>query len=166
MQNVVAPYADTPIPLSLRSLTGLRYRTLNCIECGSSFIERNSDQLFRYGSGAPEAAHASADGAIHAICPKCTQQYRLTISVELGNGHSELPLYMQPQSIFITSEPVKRLRDVFCLECGKAFYSISDRIKLFVDNVTPMEMIDVTRLGPMEARCRFQHCKQRFYVRV
>jgi hypothetical protein len=161
-----APYADTPIPLSLRSLTGLRYRTLNCMECGHAFIERSSTQIFRFSNDSPEVAHVAADGLIHSTCPGCTQKYTLTVAVDMDSGRSDLPLYLQPQSIFVISEPVKKLRDVFCLECGKAFYSISDRIKLLVDNVTPIEMLDADRLGPMEARCKFQHCKQRFYVRV
>lgn len=166
MQNV-APYASTPIALSLRSLTGLRYRTLSCMECGNPFLERNSERIFRMGNNdMPEEAHTSADGAIYSTCGKCTQQYTVTISLTATSVHSEVPLYLQPQSMFITSEPQKKLRDTYCLECGKAFYSISDRIKLLVDNVTPIDLIDASQLGPMEARCKFQHCKQRWYVRV
>jgi hypothetical protein len=166
MANVAAPYADTPIPLSLQSSTGLRYRTYNCIECGNPFLERNSEQVMRLSNEMPQVAHANVDGVVDASCPKCAQKYYLSITIEINRAHSDLPLYLQPQSIFLVSAPVKRLRDLYCLECGKAFYSVSDRIKSFVDNVTPMEFIDPGRLGPMEARCRFQHCKQRFYVRV
>lgn len=167
METSTAPYAHNAIPLSLRSSVGLRYRTLNCIECGHPFLERNRDQIFRIDSSdMPEQAHLSADGLVHGICGRCQQTYTVTLAVTVDVRMNDMPLYMQPQSLFITSEPVKHLRDIFCLECGKAFFSISDRIKLMVDNVTPTEMLDTLQMGPMEARCKFQHCKQRFYMRI
>ena len=159
-----APYADTPIPLFLGSSTGLRYRTLSCMECGSDFFERNADIMLRIGDKElPQQARLDSTGRIPCVCGKCSQKYTITISLHVETNRG-VPLYMQPQSIYIANAPRKRLRDVYCLECGKAFYSISDRIQQVVDNVTPNTMI--TGLGPMEARCKFQHCKQRWQVRV
>jgi hypothetical protein len=52
------------------------------------------------------------------------------------------------------------------MECGKAYYSISDRIKLISDNTIPFEMLDPAKFGPMEVWCKFHHCKQRWSVMV
>lgn len=160
----MSPYADVPIVLSLGSITGMRYRTYNCMECGGPLLERSSDKVFRFSNDMPQEAHVGASGAIDAVCDKCKQKYAVTISEEVQSAYSNLPLYMQPQAIFVTVEPQKKLRDVYCMECGHAFYSISDRIKLLVDNVVPFEYLDPMKLGPMEARCKFHHCKQRWNV--
>lgn len=162
-----APYADIPISISLVSVTGLKYRTLNCLECGQPFLERNSEKVFRIGTNqAPSDAHVDAGGVILGICGRCSQKYSVTVSMAISGTRVDLPLYMQPQSIFIVNEPNKRLRDTHCMECGKTFYSISDRITSLSDNVTPLNMLDPERMGPMEARCKFHHCKQRWYIRV
>lgn len=164
---MIAPYADKAIPLSLKSLTGLRYRTLNCMECGQPFLERNKDQIFRIGTNdMPGEVHIDPSGVIVGVCGNCTQKYTVTIALTVEQDREGIPLYMQPQSLYLTSEPTKKLRDIFCLECGKAYYSISDRIQQMVDNIVPPEYLDVSRLGPMEARCKYQHCRQRWYVRV
>lgn len=164
---MIAPYSETTISVSLGSVTGLRYRTLNCMECGQPFMERNSDKMFRLGNkDLTEEAKPDSGGSIATTCGNCLQKYTVTISTAAQITSTMIPLHMQPQTLFITNEPVKKLRDTFCLECGKAFYSISDRIKLLMDSVTPIELIGVGRLGPMESRCKFQHCKQRWYIRV
>ena len=162
-----APYADMPITMSIRSTVGIRYRTWQCIECGQPFLERDGDLFFRIGNpDQPTEAHAGADGVITSVCGRCRQKYTVTIAVEVSSGRTGLPLYMQPQSIFVSSVPNKKLRDVHCYECGKAFFSLSDRITMLVDTVAPNELIDTARMGPMEARCKFNHCQQRWYVRV
>ena len=163
----IAPYADIPITVSIRSVEGSRYRTLNCFECGGEFLERNGENIFRLNSkDYPEQAHVDAGGQIDALCGRCTQRYTVTISVHVERTTSQLELYMQPQSIFITSAPHKHLRDLYCYECGKAFFSISDRILSVVDDITPIGLLDPGHIGPLEPRCRFQHCKQRYQVRV
>lgn len=162
-----APYADTPIIVSVQSSVGLRYRSWSCMECGQPFLEREGDSFYRVGAkGHPGEAHVGAGGTIAGVCSKCTQQYTVTVSFNVQSKREGIPLFMQPQSIFISSEPAKKLRDVYCYECGKAFFSISDRIRMLVDNTVPTGMLDNSRLGPLEARCKFQHCKQRWYVRV
>ncbi len=163
---MLAPYADLAIPLSLSSITGLKYRTLNCFECGQPFMERNAETMYRMTDDMPKEAHVGTDGAIAGMCGNCSQKYSVTISVALEPAFDNVPLYMQPQTLFITTEPVKKLRDTFCMECGKAFYSISDRIKSVVDNTIPTEMLDPNKLGPMEVWCHFHRCKQRWSVFV
>lgn len=161
----IAPFANIAIPLALSSTSGLKYKTLNCVECGQPILERNNNQMLRIGTSKyPELARLGADGAIDTTCGKCTQQYKVTFSVSIQASRSNVPLYMQPQSIFIAIEPNKKLRDTYCLECGKAFYSISDRIKLLSDNTIPFDMLDPSQLGPMEVWCKFHHCKQRWSV--
>lgn len=163
-----APYADTPIVISLTAISGMRTRTLNCIECGSPFMERNSDmRLFRLNSkNMPEEATVGVNGYIDGICGNCRQKYAVTVSIHVERVINTLPLYMQPESIFITSMPDKHFRDIFCFECGKTFFSISDRIGSFIDDTTPMHMIEADRLGPIEPRCKFNYCKQRYHVRL
>ena len=159
-----APYASKVIPLFLNSLTGLKYRTLSCMECGEDFFERNSDRMVRLGNkNLPSEAHIDSSGKIDCNCGRCNQQYSVTLSLSVVSN-SGVPLYMQPQSIYVISEPQKKFRNVYCLECGKAFFSISDRIQQVTDNVTPVNLI--TGMGAMEARCKFQHCKQSWAIRV
>jgi hypothetical protein len=160
----IAPFADISIPLSLGSVTGLKYKTINCMECGNPILERNGEKILRVRQNSyPDEARLSADGTIPVICSSCAQKYSLTFSVTVGMS-SSLPLYMQPQSIYMAIEPHKKLRDVYCMECGKAFYSISDRINLVSDNVIPFDMLDPAKMGPMEVWCKFHHCKQRWSV--
>lgn len=159
----IAPFADTVIALALGSTTGLKYKTLNCIECGHPVLERSSDRMFRLNNNQPEVAKVSHDGTIPATCANCTQRYSVIISVS-PPSQSSIPLYMQPQTIFMAAVPNKKLRDTYCMECGKAFYSVSDRINLLSDNVIPFEMLDPLKLGPMEVWCKFHHCKQRWSV--
>lgn len=164
---MVAPYATSPITMSIRSSMGLRYRTWQCIECGHPFLERDGDSFFRVGStDMPSEAHVSVGGSITGLCGQCSQQYAVTIAFGVTSTRQGVPLYMQPQSIFVASEPAKKLRDLHCYECGKSFFSISDRITMLVDNIVPGELMDLSRMGPMEARCKFNHCQQRWYVRV
>lgn len=163
-----APYASTPIVISLSAISGMRTRTLNCIECGHPFMERSSDmRLFRLNSkDMPEEATVGVNGHIDGMCGNCRQKYAVTISIHVERAVSTLPLYMQPESIFVVSEPAKNFRDIFCFECGKTFFSISDRIDSFVDDTTPVAMIDPMKLGPIEPRCKFNYCKQRYHVRL
>lgn len=160
-----APYAEVAIALSLGSITGLKYREYCCMECGNTIIERNNDRIILYSSHVPTEARTDIDGNIPTICDRCQQKYLVTVSSqEIQNPFNNLPLYMQPQAVFVAVEPTKKLRDIHCLECGHSFYSLSDRVNMIADNVIPFESLDPARLGPMEAHCRFHHCKQRWSV--
>jgi hypothetical protein len=162
-----SPFADKPIALSLRAVDGMRYRLISCFECGREVLERNGDQIFRLGvNDMPGEVHVGSDGQIRSHCGKCSQQYIVSIAMQVERGKITMELNKQPQTIYVTAEATKQLRDVYCYECGKAFFSISDRITSVVDDIVPLNMIEQTRIGPLEARCRFQHCKQRFHVRV
>jgi hypothetical protein len=167
MRNA-APYASTPITVSLAAISGLRTRTLNCMECGSPFMERNSDmRLFRLNTKTmPEEARVDQKGQIAGLCGNCQQQYTVTVSVSVERNLSSIPLYMQPESIFIANTAQKSFRDIFCFECGKTFFSISDRIEAFVDDIVPLDLIAPDKLGPLEPRCKFNYCKQRYHIRV
>lgn len=164
MLNIIAPFASTAIRLDLGSVTGLKYKTLHCNECGEPFIERNGDDMFRVSKDWPEKAHVGADGTIPTTCSKCTQKYVIIISHNVTHVKDGVPLYMQPQSVFMAITATKKLRDTHCLECGKAYYSVSDRVNSISDNTIPFDLLDLAKLGPMEVWCKYQHCKQRWSI--
>lgn len=155
-----APYADIAIPLYLSSVTGMRYRTLNCMECGTEFLERNNDTMYRIGDDSLPSEIAISSASVKAKCGNCSQWYAVQVSLSVNVAVDSVPLYLQPQSIYVVIEPAKKLRYVHCLECGKAFHSLSDRIAQVVDNRVPFEYLSPSRLGPMEAICSFNNCKQ------
>lgn len=162
----VAPYASIPIQISVMSTTGLKYRTYSCFECGAPFMDREGDYLYRVGvKDLPEETHVTGN-AVSTHCGRCQQMYELTVARVVQTAKGSVPLYMQPQSIYLNIEPVKHFRNTHCLECGKAYYSISDRIRLVVDNIVPIGMDDLTKLGAMEARCNFKGCKARWHIRT
>jgi hypothetical protein len=76
-----APYADTPIIVSVQSSVGLRYRTWSCMECGQPFLEREGDAFFRVGSkDMPGEAHLSNGSTIAGLCGNCSQRYTVTVA--------------------------------------------------------------------------------------
>lgn len=156
----MAPYAETAIPVFLASTTGMRYRTLNCMECGAEFLERNNESVFRLND--PDLpAEVPIDGqSVKVKCGNCQQWYGVQVSIDVTYEQGGIPLYLQPQSVYITVDSVKKLRYLHCLECGKPFHSISDRIKQVVDNRVPFEFVDPLKLGPLEALCHSQNCGQ------
>lgn len=155
-----APYADTIIPLYLNSVTGMRYRTLNCMECGAEFLERNNDTMYRLND--PDLpTEIAIDGASAKVkCGKCQQWYGVQVSVAVTYEAGGVPLYMQPQSVYLRVDVIKKLRYLHCLECGKSFHSISDRISQVIDNRVPFEHLDPAKIGPIEALCHAQNCGQ------
>jgi hypothetical protein len=162
-----APYADTPIRVSVQSSVGMKYRTWPCAECGKPFLERDGDAFYRVGvTDMPEQAHTGADGLMQTKCGNCQQKYTVSVTLGVTTKRDGIPLYLQPESIFVVLSSTKKLRNVHCFECGDAFYSVSDRIEQIVDNVTPVELWSVDKMGPIEVRCKFSHCRQRWYVRV
>lgn len=157
---VKAPYATTAIPLHLSSLTGTRYRSLNCLECGQEFIERNNGSLYRSNDPSQPYEIAISGESVMAICGNCTQMYRINISLNVGLTADSMSLHLQPESMYIAIESTKRLRYIHCMECGKAFHSISDRVSQVIDNRVPFEYVDASRLGPLEALCHYNRCGQ------
>jgi hypothetical protein len=155
-----APYAASAIPIFLMSTTGLKYRTLNCIECGRAFMERQADTLYRIGDDSrPEEINLAGD-MVSATCGNCRQEYSLHVEISVTFDRDGIPLYLQPQSLYITNAPEKTMRYLHCLECGKSFHTISDRISMISDNRVPFEYLPVTAIGPMEAICRSSNCSQ------
>jgi DNA-directed RNA polymerase subunit RPC12/RpoP len=156
----IAPYALTAIPMFLSSVTGFRYRTLNCMECGAEFLERNNDTIYRLNDTSQPSEVAINGGVIEALCGRCQQHYHVMIATDVNLEENGIPMYLQPQSVYISVENVKKLRYLHCMECGKAFHSISDRIRQVVDNRVPFEYLDPTKIGVFEALCHRQNCGQ------
>lgn len=130
------------------------------MECGQEFLERNGDLMFRIGDETQPSKIQVSIEPVTAICGKCAQLYTLTVAMTVTYERDQVPLYLQPQSIYLSVEEHKRLRYVHCMECGKAFHSISDRISNVVDNRVPFEYLSPTRLGPIEALCSWNKCGQ------
>lgn len=166
INSQTAPYANQPIPLYLGSTTGMRYRTLNCMECGAEFMERNNDMMYRLNDMDTPAEITLNGSAELAKCGNCQQQYAIQVSLLVSLEIGGVPLYLQPQSVYISIEPIKRLRYMHCMECGKAFHSICDRIRQVVDNRVPFEQLDPLKMGPLEALCHRQNCGQTWAILV
>lgn len=165
-QVFIAPYADTAIPLYLTSVTGMRYRTLNCMECGAEFLERNNDTVYRLNDNTMPSEVPLTGASVKARCGNCNQWYGVLVSLDVTYEAGGVPLHMQPQSVYLKVDNTKKLRYLHCLECGKPFHSISDRISHVVDNRVPFEFADPLKLGPIEALCHGQHCGQTWALMV
>lgn len=163
---VTAPYNETPIPLFLGSLTGTRYRLLHCLECGDEIIERNNDSMYRLNDNELPAQIAISAESIKVKCGKCEQWYGIQISLNVRVEADSIPLYMQPQSMYIVPEPIKRLRYLHCIECGYTFQELSDRVSHVVDNRIPFEFVNPSRLGPIESLCSYSRCGQSWALMV
>lgn len=163
---VKAPYADIPIPLYLSSTTGMRYRSLNCLECGDEFLERNNDTMYRINDPNLPTEIAISSLSVKAMCGNCKQWYGVQISLSVTVVADSIPLYLQPESMYITSETSKKLRYVHCLECGHAFQNVSDRISQVIDNRIPFEYLNPGKLGPLERTCTSGKCGQVWAVMI
>lgn len=162
--KAVAPYAEIAIPLYLSSITGLRYRTLNCLECGAEFLERNNDNFFRLNDES-QPTEVMLNGAVMgARCGNCSQQYSVMVSLQVSYESGGVSLNLQPQSIYIKSDSLKKLRYVHCLECRRPFQTISDRIAMVVDNRVPFEYLDPAKIGVIETLCHNYQCKQTWAI--
>lgn len=158
--TVSAPYAEIAIPLYLGSLTGSRYRSLNCMECGQEFLQRDSERMYRVGDNTLPAEINISSESVKAKCGKCNQWYGVQVSLTVTSQEGGIPLYLQPQSVYFSVETHKHLRYLHCLECGKTFQSISDRINYVADNRIPFEQLNPERLGPFEQPCTWNRCGQ------
>ena len=160
---VSAPYADHPIQVSLLSTTSLRYRPLNCLECGRTFLERDNAVFYRPDG---RTAHVDADGVILALCPHCSQKYVVTVSMHVVYELQRVPLHEINQSIYFVPAETRERRLTRCMECGKAFQTMLDRISQVVDNAMPVEFLEPGRTAPLETICRFNRCGQRWSLVV
>lgn len=164
MQNV-APYAETSIPVHLQSLHGMRYRLLSCVECAAEFLERQGDSYYRIGNpDLPEEAHIDASGGIEARCGNCKQRYTVFFALSISAYRADPLAFQKPQTIFLSPSETKKPRDTYCLECHHAYLSLCDRISMISDDTVPLEHISA--IGPLEVRCKFNKCKQRWQIRV
>lgn len=163
---VNAPYGSTPIPLFLSSITGMRYRSINCVECGAEFIERNNDTMYRLNDPDLPNEVSITSASTKAKCGKCSQWYSIQISIDVTYDRDSIPLYLQPESMYITVAADKKLRYLHCMECGKPFHSISDRVSQIIDNRVPFEYLQPNKIGPLEALCHYNNCGQTWALMV
>lgn len=166
MNAAAAPYADKPIPLYLTSVTGMKYRNIHCIECGTPILERNADEIYLFNDEEPPVAVAISAEQIRAVCVNCSQQYALHVSLAMRYDPEGPALYMQPQTIQLAVEHDKALRDYHCMEDGKSMNLISDRIAYVSDNRVPFEHVDPAKPGPIGTYCPSRSCHQYWTIMV
>ena len=161
-----APYASTPISVFLRAVNGPRYRTLSCVECAQEFLSRENEAFFRIGvRDLPGRAQIDEVGGIETHCGNCRQKYRVFFNLQMQVNRGNALAYQLAQTVFLEPEAVKRSRDTYCMECHHAYFSVSDRVHMISDDQVPIKNI-TEGLGPLEVRCKFQRCKQRWSIRV
>lgn len=161
-----APYAEIAIPIHLQSINGSRYRILSCVECAEEFLSREGEVCYRVGvRDLPEETHIDEVGGIQTKCGHCQQKYTVFFSLQHQQYKADPLLFQQAQTIFLTTEPIKHTRNTFCLDCHHAYLAVSDRISMVSDSVIDIEHI-AQGLGPVEVRCKFQKCKQRWQIRI
>lgn len=136
------------------------------MECGAEFIERNNDTLFRLNDESQPAEIILNGSSVSTVCGRCQQKYTVQVSLNVILVQNSIPMHLQPQSVYIISDAYKRLRYLHCLECGKPFHSISDRIRQVVDNRVPFEQLDPLKIGPLEALCHTQSCGQTWALMI
>lgn len=157
----LAPYAAKPIPVYLTSTNAPRYRVLSCVECAEPFIERQGDDFYRIGNkDLPEVARVDSVGSIETVCGHCQQAYVVYFGLEKQAYKPDPLAYQRPQTVFLAVEENKNMRDTYCLECHHAYLSVSDRISMISDGV--LTISHLVGLGPVQVRCKFKGCKQRW----
>jgi DNA-directed RNA polymerase subunit RPC12/RpoP len=144
----------------------MRYRTIHCIECGAEILERNRDTMYRLGDSSQPAEVNIGSMPIDARCGNCMQQYTLSISLYMHYDPDGPALYMQPQTIQLAIDATKKLRNIACMECGKVFHTLSDRVGYISDNRVPFELLDPLRPGPIETLCHQSSCHQSWSIMV
>jgi hypothetical protein len=83
-RSVSAPYALSAIPLFLSSLTGFKYRTINCMECGAEFLERNNNTMYRLNDYSQPQEVALSGAVVEALCGNCQQSYHVIVSLDVN----------------------------------------------------------------------------------
>src|SRR5438270_1321390 len=119
----------------------MRYRTLNCMEGGAEFLERNNDTMYRLNDPDMPSEVAIDGSSVKSKCGNCSQWYAVQVSLMVTLEQGGIPLYLQPQSVYIVIDSTKKLRYLHCLECGKPFHSISDRITQVIDTRVPVGFV-------------------------
>lgn len=70
------------------------------------------------------------------------------------------PYNQQPITVLIKAVKQKVFRQLHCLECGRPFLDITDKILSVSDSVTPIEQLNPDEVGIIEAHCSRHDCKQ------
>ena len=75
------------------------------------------------------------------------------------------PYHEVPMTLVLKSIDRKAYRDIYCMECGRPFLSISDKFVSIIDAAFPVQMARPKEMiiGP---RCGNHYCKQRYNIYV
>jgi DNA-directed RNA polymerase subunit RPC12/RpoP len=164
--QVIAPFADTPIELSLLSVSAKRYKTYYCVECKHPFLQRDAETLYRLNTNDETSTVRLFDGMALAKCAGCSQKYVVTIALSNTSYIAVDNIQKELQSIYIVPVANKVSRYIRCMDCGYTFCSQTDRIARIVDNVVPLEYMPAHKVAYTEARCDMNRCRQRWAVVV
>lgn len=84
----------------------------------------------------------------------------VTVRSQRRTPYNTLPITLSYISI-----DRKLYRDIFCVECGKPFMAISDKIVSIMDSAVPIEHLrGDSKL--IETRCKGHYCKQHYNIYV
>ena len=74
------------------------------------------------------------------------------------------PYNTLPITLVLTTITQKSYRRLHCLECGKPFLDITDKVATATEGAQPIEDLRPNALGFVEPHCRTHTCKQ--YYRI
>lgn len=165
-RRILAPYADTAIELSMLSTSSERYKTYYCVECNHPFLQRDNSKIYRLNNNDEPSTAYFDNGTVLTKCAVCSQKYVASLVMRVVPVRVDEPISHIPQSIYLKPSEHKVSRYIRCLDCGYSFCTLADRIERIVDNSLPLEYVTISKVAPVEARCRANRCRQRWVLVV
>lgn len=74
------------------------------------------------------------------------------------------PYHTMPITLVLTTLTQKVYRRLFCMECGKPFLDITDKVASATEGVEPLDQMQPNEKGFIEPHCHNHLCKQ--YYRI
>lgn len=79
--------------------------------------------------------------------------------------HNRTPYNQMPITLSLVSIPTKVYRDVYCIECGRPFITLTDKFMTIVDAAIQVNIMR-GKERVVEARCSNHYCKQHYHMYV
>lgn len=83
-------------------------------------------------------------------------------------GRSDIlrtPHNQMPVTLSLTTIQNKMYRDIYCIECGRPFITMTDKFITIIDAAIPVKLMRGQE-RVIEARCSNHYCKQYFHMYV
>lgn len=74
------------------------------------------------------------------------------------------PFNTMPITLVLTTLTQKAYRRLHCLECGRPFLDITDKVATATEGTQPVDQMKPDQKGFIEPHCHFHYCKQ--YYRI